>query len=232
MQSSELSSLIPKVTVYNGNLQGAVQATGSTYGDTVSVTISGVTPGQTWYIKAMAAVSGAGCIGSYGLLVNFCSSPQAAIAPPSTVVAAQPSQDPSTTPEGTGWMIGGHFTPYLGILDVLLGLLGGLLGDVNGVFLIVCGTLSGYGDTMAVGNPASYGHHSSRGAGDTQLHAHHQHRLPNTPHDSSETTIIATADHKGADPKQGGPRRCSIDATRDRDQSKPRLRAVGAALAD
>ena len=61
-----------------------------------------------------------------------------------------------------------------------------------------------------------------QGAGDTQLHAHHQHRLPNTPHDSSETTIIATAVHKDADPKQGEPRRCSIDATRDRDQSKPR----------
>ena len=199
MQSSGLSSLIPKVTVYNGNLQGAVLATGSNYGDTVSVTISGVTPGQTWYIKAMAAASGAGNIGSYGLLVNFCSSPQAAIAPPCTVVAAQPSQDPSTTPEGTGWMIGGHFTPYLGILNVLLG----LLDDADGIFLIVCGTLSGYGDTMEVGNPASYGHHSHKGAGDTQPHAHHRHRLPNTPHDSSETTIIPTAVHKGADPNQG-----------------------------
>ena len=102
MQSSKLSSLIPKVTVYNGNLQGAVVATGSTYGATVSVTISGVTPGQTWYIKAMAAVSGAGCIGSYGLLVNFGSSPQAAIAPPYTVVAAQPSQDPLHNPGGNG----------------------------------------------------------------------------------------------------------------------------------
>jgi hypothetical protein len=149
MQSSGLSSLIPKVTVYNGNLQGAVLATGSNYGDTVSVTISGVTPGQTWYIKAMAAASGAGDIGSYGLLVNFGSSPQAAIAPPSTVVAAQPSQDPSTTPEGTGWMIGGQFTPYGGILNALLG----LLGDADGIFLIVYGTLSGYGDTMGGRQP-------------------------------------------------------------------------------
>jgi Matrixin len=226
MQSSGLSSLIPKVTVYNGNLQGAVLATGSSYGATVSVTISGVTPGQTWYIKAMAAVSGAGGIGSYGLLVNFCSSPQAAIAPPFTVVAAQPSVDPSTTPEGTGWMIGGHFTPYLGILNALLG----LLGDVDGIFLIVYGTLSGYGDTMAVGNPASSGHHSSRGAGDTQLHAHHQHRLPNTPHDSSETTIIATAVHKGADPNQG--RAEAMLAHRDerpRPVEAARLRAVDAA---
>ena len=149
MQSSGLSSLIPKVTVYNGNLQGAVVATGSNYGDTVSVTISSVCPGQTWYIKAMAAASGAGDIGSYGLLVNFGSSPQAAIAPPSTVVAAQPSQDPSTTPEGTGWMIGGQFTPYGGILNALLG----LLGDADGIFLIVYGTLSGYGDTMGGRQP-------------------------------------------------------------------------------
>ena len=83
MQSSGLSSLIPKVTVYNGNLQGAVVATGSQYGDTVSVNISSVAPGQTWYIKAMAAFSGPGNIGAYGLLVNFGSCPQAAIAPPS-----------------------------------------------------------------------------------------------------------------------------------------------------
>ncbi len=229
MQSSGLSSLIPKVTVYNGNLQGAVLATGSNYGDTVSVTISGVTPGQTWYIKAMAAASGAGDIGSYGLLVNFGSSPQAAIAPPSTVVAAQPSQDPSTTPEGTGWMIGGQFTPYGGILNALLG----LLGDADGIFLIVYGTLSGYGDTMGVGNPASYGHHSHKGAGDTQPHAHHQkNRHANTPDDSSETTMIPTAVHIGADPNQGrveamlphrdqGPRR--VEAAR--------RRAVDAALA-
>jgi hypothetical protein len=200
MQSSGLSSLIPKVTVYNGNLQGAVLATGSNYGDTVSVKISGVCPGQTWYIKAMAACSGPGNIGSYGLLVNFGSCSQAAIAPPSTVVAAKPSQDPSTTPEGTGWMIGGQFIPYLGILNALLG----LLVDVEGIFLIVYGTLSGYGLTTAVGNPASYGHHSHKGAGDTQPHAYHQHILPNPPHDSSETTIIPTAVHKAAGPKQGG----------------------------
>ena len=199
MQSSGLSSLIPKVTVYNGNLQGAGLATGSNYGDTVSVTITGVTSGQTWYFKAMAAASGAGNIGSYGLLVNFGSYSQAAIAPPSTVVAAQPDQHPSTTPEGTGWMIGGQFIPYLGILNVLLG----LLNDADGIYLIVCGTLSGYGDTMEVGNPASYGHHSHTGASDTQPHAPHQHRLPNAPHDSFETTIIPTVVHTGADPDQG-----------------------------
>ena len=48
-------------------------------------------------------------------------------------------------------MIGGHFTPNGGILDALLG----LLDDVGGIFLVVYGTLSGYGDTMEVGNPAS-----------------------------------------------------------------------------
>ena len=45
MQSSGLSSLIPKVTVYNGNLQGAVVATGSNYGDTVSSHHFGRDPG-------------------------------------------------------------------------------------------------------------------------------------------------------------------------------------------
>jgi hypothetical protein len=253
MQSSGLSSLIPKVTVYNGNLQGAVLATGSNYGDTVSVNISGVTPGQTWYIKAMAGVSGAGGIGSYGLLVNFGSNPQAAIAPPSTVVAAQPDQNPSTTSMGTGWMIGGQFIPYLGGLNLLLR----LLDDADGIFLIVYGTLSGYGDTMGVGNPASYGHHARTSAGDTQLHAHHQHqraarhvhhfrggagdtqlhahhrrRLPNTLDDPSKTTIIPPAVHTGADPNQG-----MAEAVLDQRQEGPsqveaaRLRVVDAALA-
>ena len=112
MQSSNLSSLIPSVTVYNASLQVAGGSTGTNYGDTVSVTVSGIQPGQVWYIKALAGTTGPGCVGAYGLLVNFGSSPQSAIAPPYTAVAAQPDQNPTTTPEGTGWIINGQFTPY------------------------------------------------------------------------------------------------------------------------
>ena len=98
-----------------------------------------------------------------------------------------------------GWTIGGQFIPFLGILDALFG----LLDDVDGVYLILYGTLSGYGETMEVGSPASYGHHSRMDADDTQLHAQHRHRLPSTPRDSSDSTIIPKVVHTGADPNQG-----------------------------
>ena len=226
MQSSALSSLIPKVTVYNANLQGAVTSVGSNYGDTTRVTISGVSPGQTWYIKAMAGVSGAGSIGAFGLLVNFGSSPQAPIAPPSTVVAAQPDQDPSTSPEGTGWTIGGNFIPYLGILDPLLG---GLDGD--GIFRIVYGSLSGYGDTMGVGNRATSRHHPARPLGHPRLQTHHRRHPAKAPDHSAEMTIISQVDHAGA-----GPNRRGVEAMPPPRGGRPgsagavRLRAVDATL--
>ena len=118
MQSSNLSSLIPSVTVYNASLQVAGGSTGTNYGDTASVTVSGIQPGQVWYIKALAGTTGPGYVGANGLLVNFGSSPQSAIAPPYTAVAAQPDQNPTTTPVGTGWIINGQFTPFA-LLDDL-----------------------------------------------------------------------------------------------------------------
>jgi hypothetical protein len=92
MQSSTLSSLSPRITVYNAAVQRLAQAYASnSFGATVSVTITGVTAGQGYYFRASAA-PGAGAVGAYGLLVNFGATPQAAIAPPNTVVAQQPYQ--------------------------------------------------------------------------------------------------------------------------------------------
>ncbi len=93
MQSSNISSLSPRVTVFNGQVVGLGQAlAANTYGATVSYTVNNVTPGQVYYIRASAANTGPGSVGSYGLLVNFGSHPQAASAPPNTLVASQADQ--------------------------------------------------------------------------------------------------------------------------------------------
>ncbi len=162
MQSSNLSSLIPSVTVYNASLQVAGGSTGTNYGDTARVTVSGIQPGQVCYIKALAGTTGPGGVGADGLLVNFGSSPQSAIAPPYTVVAAQPDQNPTTTPMGTGWIINGQFTPFvpLDVLDIFL----------NGISLITIGTLTGYGETLAAGDLSGPSRDAGKGRGASEPH--------------------------------------------------------------
>jgi len=89
MQSSGLSLLSPMVTVFNAagtTLLG--QQSSLAYGDAVSVTLAGVTPGQTYLIRARGATSGNPGYGAYALQVSFGSSPLAAVAVPRTMVAA------------------------------------------------------------------------------------------------------------------------------------------------
>jgi hypothetical protein len=89
MQSSNLSSLNPRIVVYNSSLGGLAQASAvNSFGGTATVTITGVTPGQSFYFRALPANT-PGAIGAYGLLVNFGSYYQAPIAPPNTQVLAQ-----------------------------------------------------------------------------------------------------------------------------------------------
>ena len=89
VQSSNLSSLSPKLQVYTSSLGLVGQAgTVDSMGATVSVSTA-VTAGQGYYIKVLAA-GGFGAIGGYGLLVNMGSQSQSPIPPPNTVVAQQP----------------------------------------------------------------------------------------------------------------------------------------------
>ncbi len=91
VQSSNLSSLSPKLMVYNSSLGLVGQAlAANSMGATVSVSTS-VSPGQGYYIKVLAA-PGYGAIGGYGLLVNAGSQSQSPIPPPNTLVAQQPDQ--------------------------------------------------------------------------------------------------------------------------------------------
>ncbi len=91
VQSTNLSSLSPKLQVYTSSL-GLVGTAGTvaSMGATISVSTT-VSSGQGYYIKVLAA-GGPGAMGSYGLLVNLGSQSQSPISPPNTVVAQQPDR--------------------------------------------------------------------------------------------------------------------------------------------
>lgn len=99
MQSTNLSSLSPRLNIVRSDLTGVGQAIAQyTYGATVTYTLNGVVPGQSYYILAQAAQTGPGSNGAFGLLVNFGNSPQNPIAPFSAAVGQQPDQGVN------GWM--------------------------------------------------------------------------------------------------------------------------------
>jgi predicted Zn-dependent protease len=166
MQSTGLSLLSPKLLLYNSALSGLAQvAAPNAFGQTVSVTLSGVKPGQVYYFKAMAANTGPTGAGGYGLEVNFGSNAMSAIAPPNTKVAQQPSKSAgANAPQETGGGGGGG--------GLLGGLVGGLVGIVFNLLdhVLTIGDLSGIGDYQTVG-PASRHHEASHRGGDA--HAGH-----------------------------------------------------------
>jgi hypothetical protein len=99
VQSSNLSSLSPKLMVYNSSLGLVGEAlAANSMGATVSVSTS-VSAGQGYYIKVLAA-PGYGAIGGYGLLVNAGSQSQSPIPPPNTLVAQQPNQGGGSVTNG------------------------------------------------------------------------------------------------------------------------------------
>lgn len=89
MQSTNLSTVAPRIIVYNAAMQYVTQnSLPNAYGATAAITITGVTPGQGFFIRCSAA-SGLGSYGAYGLLLNFGPYAQAPIQPPNTVVPEQ-----------------------------------------------------------------------------------------------------------------------------------------------
>jgi hypothetical protein len=97
MQSTNLSSVSPRVTVFNSLwLPFGSTSLPNSFGATATFTVSGVTAGQVYYIRANAA-SGLGSYGAFGLSVNFGSAWQPPIAPPNTVVYQQPHRGGGST---------------------------------------------------------------------------------------------------------------------------------------
>jgi Matrixin len=91
VQSSNLSSLSPQVSVYSSGLQLLGSASSASFGATVSVSIPGVQAGQTYLVRANGNAAGS-ATGGFGLELNFGSVYQPPIAPPNTVVPQQPDQ--------------------------------------------------------------------------------------------------------------------------------------------
>lgn len=92
MQSSGLSSLGPSLTLLNSTMTNWAIVSSTGYGDTITASLSGISAGQGFYIKAAPATVGPQGVGAYGLQVNFGSTPMDPIAPPVTVVPQQPNQ--------------------------------------------------------------------------------------------------------------------------------------------
>jgi Matrixin len=84
VQSSGLSLLSPKVTVYaadQATVLGSANGAGQ-YGTTLNVTLSSVTAGELLYVKVQGADSTPFSTGDYGLTLNFGTGPSPTIASP------------------------------------------------------------------------------------------------------------------------------------------------------
>jgi hypothetical protein len=111
MQSSTLSSLSPKIAVYTTSLSLVGTAGSSNFGDTVTVTVSGVQPGQSYYIKTCGNTGGSN-VGGYGLEVNLGSQSQPPIPPPDTVVLQQPDQGGGSINSNVSIVIIGNYVGF------------------------------------------------------------------------------------------------------------------------
>jgi hypothetical protein len=97
MQSAGLSLLSPHVAVYNsaGTTRLGFQES-LEHGDTVSVTITGVLPGQVYKILTKGTTTGNSGYGGYGLQISFGATAAAAITIPNTIVGMMADQGGGT----------------------------------------------------------------------------------------------------------------------------------------
>ncbi len=103
VQSSNLSSLSPQVSVSTTGLQLLGTTSSTSFGATVSVTIPGVKAGQTYLIQVNGNAAGSPT-GGFGLELNFGSASQSPIAPPNTVVPQEPNQS-GASQEAEVWLL-------------------------------------------------------------------------------------------------------------------------------
>jgi hypothetical protein len=127
-QSSGLSLLAPSLTIYNAaQTQLATKSGSGDLGSTLSLTISGISPGQQYYIVVGGANTTAFGTGQYALTVNLGSGPSPTVPVPNT-------QTPNGNPVSGGG--GQAFNPLTiqSLLNGVLGLVKGVLKDGAGIF--------------------------------------------------------------------------------------------------
>jgi hypothetical protein len=99
VQSSGLSLLAPTLTVYNSSQTQIGYASGAgQYGTTLSVTVSGVTANQKFYVKVTGADTTALGTGAYALTLNFGTGASPTVPLPNTTL---PDGNPLTSGGGT-----------------------------------------------------------------------------------------------------------------------------------
>ena len=111
VQSSNLSSLSPQVSVYTTGLQLLGSASSTSFGATVSVSIPGVQAGQIYLVRANGNAAGSPT-GGFGLELNFGSASQSPIAPPDTVVPQQPNLGGGSQEAEVGLLEIGNLTAW------------------------------------------------------------------------------------------------------------------------
>lgn len=139
MQATGFSMLGPRLEIYDAALNFRGEASSSKYGDTITVTVPGVSQGQGFFIKASGG--GGALTGLYGLQMNFGSTPLTPLPTANPVALWQPNQGGGYSSlgldgdgvehapellrigEAVGWgdtlMIpgGGHSAEYLAAVD-------------------------------------------------------------------------------------------------------------------
>jgi len=90
MQSTGFSLLSPRLEVYDWAMNFRGEATSSKFGDTITVTVPGVSKGQGFYFK-MSGGGGGTVTGMYGLQINFGSTPLIPLTPAYPAVLWQPN---------------------------------------------------------------------------------------------------------------------------------------------
>ena len=166
MQSTNLSSLSPRLLVYNSAsspvLLGQAAMTNQ-WGATATVTLTGVTPNTTYYLKTVAATS-PGAYGAYGLLVNFGSGTQSPIAPPNTVVAAQPDQGGGSADFSLGGVDGNVDASWTSI-DASIATAPDpteVSGEIDPPTTILLGSTAVAGDFLTTNHAGRYPGHSAK----------------------------------------------------------------------
>ncbi len=144
VQSKGLSLLAPTLTVYAAN-QSTVLASASgagQYGTTLTATVSGVSAGQTFYVKVTGADTTAFGTGTYALALNFGTGSTPTAAPPNT----QTANGSTTSCQGSAAQTSG--SSGCGLLGGLVGGTLNLVGSLTGTLL---GTLLGLNTTFGLG---------------------------------------------------------------------------------
>lgn len=183
MQSGSLSSLSPRVAVFNGALGSLGQSVlPNSYGSTASFSVAGVLPGQVYYVRCSAANTGASAVGGFALQVNLGPYALPAIAPPDTQVASQLNQGTSAMYDTTR----------------LAAIVAGLGQDLP-VLLRVGSGLTAWGDPLQAGGVSSHHPRGPRaGHGHRGHHRAAGHATDTAPAWQGSTIVVGASHSAGA----------------------------------